>query len=214
MKPKEFSNLLSAIVILAIVIGFQFPFDRFLNVENLIKSFVFAALIISVGVIARKFAAAKLDCDVEHEIWRWQRFGYKPHHYLKEGLPAGIVLPLFFSIFSLGAVKLLTVLNYYAAPLRRRAARRFGYFSYGELSEYHNGLIGAAGITAMLVLSFVSYFIPGFSPLAKYAAYYAFWNMLPLSLLDGTQIFFGSRVLWATLALFTIIFTGFAIVIP
>jgi len=214
MKPKEFSNILSAIVILAIVLGFQFPFDKFFEVENLARSFVFSAIIIFIGVFARKFAADKLDCDVEHEMWRWQRFGYKPHHYLKEGLPAGIALPLFFSLFSLGSVKLLTVLNYYAAPLRRRAARRFGYFSYGELSEYHNGLIGAAGIAAILLLSFVSYFIPGASLLAKYSAYYAFWNMLPLSFLDGTLIFFGSRVLWATLALFAILFTGFAIIIP
>jgi len=213
MKAKEFSNILSAIVILAIVIGFGFPFTKFLTVENLSKSFVFAAVIIFIGVAARKFAADKLDSDVEHEMWKWQRFGYKPHHYLKEGLPAGIALPLFFSLFTLGALKVMAVLNYYAAPLRRRAARRFGYFSYGELSEYHNGLIGAAGITAVLILSFVCYFIPGLTPLAKYSAYYAFWNMLPISFLDGTQILFGSRVLYATLALFTIIFTAAALLI-
>jgi hypothetical protein len=214
MKPKEFSNIIAAIVILTIVIGFQFPFDKFLEIENLTRSFFFSAIIIFVSVIAKKAAASKLDADVEHEIWRWQRFGYKPHHYLKEGLPAGIVFPLFFSLFSLGSLKVMGLLNYYAAPLRRRAARRFGYFSYGELSEYHNGLIGAAGIAAVLVLSFVSYFIPGVSLLAKYSAYYAFWNMLPISFLDGTQIFFGSRVLWSTLALFTVIFTALAIIVP
>ena len=213
MKPKEFSNILAAIVILTIVIGFQIPFDKFLDMENLAKSFFFSAIIISISVLAKKGAANKLDADVEHELWRWQRFGYKPHHYLKEGLPAGIALPLFFSLFTLGSLKVMALLNYYAAPLRRRAARRFGYYSYGELSEYHNGLIGAAGIAAVLVLSFVSYFIPGVSMLAKYSAYYAFWNMLPLSYLDGTQIFFGSRVLWITLAIFTIVFTALAIVV-
>jgi hypothetical protein len=78
------------------------------------------------------------------------------------------------------------------------------------MTDWHNALIGAAGIVAVLILSIISYLIPWSDSLWRLSAYYAFWNMIPLSNLDGTQIFFGSRVLWSTLAIVVAIFTVYA----
>jgi Zn-dependent protease len=96
--------------------------------------------------------------------------------------------------------------------MKVRAAKRFGFYSYSELTDFHNALIGAGGIIALLILSFISYF-PGFEYLSRIAAFYAFWNMIPISKLDGTQIFFGSRALWTALAIITIIFTAYALIL-
>ena len=80
------------------------------------------------------------------------------------------------------------------------------------MTEWHNGVIGAAGLVAVLLLSFISYF-PGFELLTKLAAFYAISNMLPISNLDGTQIFFGSRILYITMLIITAIFFLYAAIL-
>ena len=78
------------------------------------------------------------------------------------------------------------------------------------MTDWHNALVGSAGIIAILFLSFVVYWVPQLGGLSKVAAFYAFSNLIPFSKLDGAQIFFGSRVLWATLSIITLIFTAYA----
>jgi Zn-dependent protease len=79
------------------------------------------------------------------------------------------------------------------------------------MSDFHNALIGAAGIIFTLALAVITYFLPvQLEQLAGLAIGYAFWNMIPVSNLDGTQIFFGSRVLYTTLAVITLVFVLFA----
>jgi Zn-dependent protease len=78
------------------------------------------------------------------------------------------------------------------------------------MTDWHNALVGAAGIIAILLVAFISYWYAGLETLSKFATFYAFSNMIPFSKLDGSQIFFGSRVLWATLSIITLIFTAYA----
>lgn len=208
---KEVNHTIAAILILTAVIGLSFVINsQWLSV---LWAFIFAAIIIFVHVFAKKLTAHLLDADVEHSLWSFARFGLKPHQKLETQIPAGIIFPLALTLFTLGKFKLMTLLTYEARALKVRAAKRFGFYSYTELTEWHNALIGAGGIIALLILSFISYF-PGFEYLSKMAAYYAFCNMLPISKLDGTQIFFGSRILWTALALITIIFTAYALILP
>jgi hypothetical protein len=210
MKNPELLNLSLAVLTLAIVIGFQ-EVAAF-RPEGLILALVFALVIISVNVGAKKLMASRLDAGVEHEIWGWSRYGLRPAWHFKKEIPVGVIIPLFVTAFSLGVVKVMTLLTYEATALKRRAAKKFGHYSYTEMTDWHNGVIGAAGIIAVLLLSFVSYWFAELEPLARFAAFYAFFNMLPISKLDGTQIFFGSRVLWFTLAAITLIFAAYAII--
>ena len=97
--------------------------------------------------------------------------------------------------------------------MKRRAAKRFGNYSFTGLTENHIALIGAAGIVFALLLSVVIYFLPfNLEYFAIIAAFYAFFNMIPISKLDGAQIFFGSLTLWVALALIVCVFLflGFA----
>lgn len=174
---------------------------------------LFAFLLIAVNVAGKKVVGYILDANVETEIWFWSRYAFKPGWHTRKPIPLGVILPLFITAFSLGTIKLMTLLTYEPTALKRRAARRFGYYSFTEMTDYHTALIGGAGITAILILSFVSYWIPGLEPLARLSAFYAFFNMIPFSKLDGMQIYIGSRIIWYTLAIITLIFTTYALLL-
>jgi Zn-dependent protease len=180
---------------------------------TLVSSLIGAIVIVLIYVGARKLAARALDAEVEHELWAWQRYGFKPHQYAPRPIALGAVMPLVLSILSMGWFKVPTLFTYETEPLKRRASKRFGFYSFTEMTDWHIALIGASGIVALLVLSTISYLIPGAETLWQVAAYMAFWNMLPISKLDGAQIYFGSRVLWTGLSLVAAVFAIYALII-
>ncbi len=210
MKSSELAQIGAALVVMTLVAGF--PLMQTSGLQGFLEALLFSAIILVFAVLGKKIMAFMLDADVEHELWKFRRYGFKSHYYLPKPIPIGIILPLFFTVFSLGVIKFLAVLTYETTALKHRAARRFGFYSYTEMTDWHNALIGAGGIVAVLVVSFVSYF-PGLEYLSKIAAFYAFSNMLPISKLDGAQIFFGSRPLYAALAVSTLIFFIYGLVL-
>jgi len=213
MNTREMRDIIIAIIVLAAIISIGYKFD--INAANIPKYFILAALIIIVNITAKKLIAYSLDADVEHETWKFSRYGLKPHQHLNAEVPAGIILSVILSIFSMGFIKFMSFLTYETRALKTRASKRFGFYSFTEMTDWHNGLIGAAGIGAVLILSLILYFAGGTNDyLWRFAAYYAFWNMLPISKLDGTQIFFGSKILYSALAIITLIFAGFALLLP
>ncbi len=213
MSTKEYPHILAAIILLSVVAGFSFALQE--EWERLAQTFFFSLIIITVNIIAKKLMAFSLDADVEHELLKWQRYGIKAHQRLKKPIPIGIILPLVIAVFSLGLIKLTTFLTYETRALKVRAAKRFGFYSYTEMTDWHNGLIGSAGIVALWILALILYLIPssGLEYFSKLTIYYAFWNLVPVSKLDGTQIFFGSIILWTALALITSILTVLALII-
>lgn len=211
MKDSEFVNVLIAILVLSLVLGFTEILRSDINAFGM--AVIFAAAIILVHVFAKKLMAYKLDAGVEHKLWGIYQYGWKPANHFKKEVPLGAIVPLALTALSLGTLKIMTILTFEATALRRRAAKRFGHYSFTEMTEWHNGLIGAAGIVAILLLSFIAYWVPGLEALSRFAAFYAFFNMIPLSRLDGAQIFFGSKVLWYSLGIITLIFTAYAMLL-
>ncbi len=213
MRTKEMLHILASIVLLTIITSFSFLLEKQWHVVPQI--FVFAAVLIIALIAARKVMANIFESDVEHRIWSVSRWGLPSQAHLKKEIPAGIIFPLIVSFFTLGAAKLMTFLEYETVAKKTRAMRTFGAYTYTSMTDWHNALIGAAGIVAALTVSFVSYFLPyqGIEIISKMAAYYAFSNMIPYSRLDGAQIFFGSRVLWTTLVVITVIFIGYALIL-
>ena len=134
---------------------------------------------------------------------------------INKSIFAGVLIPIFVAIVSLGTIKLMTVLTYETRALKRRAAKRFGPYSFTEMTDFHNALVGAAGIIACLAITFITYWLPfpGTEIIAKMATFYAFFNLIPFSKLDGSQIYFGSRVLWSVLTIITLIFMMYAILL-
>lgn len=212
MNLSEFLNILAAVIIFAVIGSLSFLINSEWSMLPIV--FFFATLIIFTSIFAKKLMAYLLDTNVEHEFWKFSRYGVQPHWKFNKELPAGIIFPLIFSLFTLGLVKFSAFLTYEARALKKRAAKRFGFYSFTELTEWHNGLIGAAGIVAVFLIAIIAYFLPyNLEYLSKLAVYYAISNLIPISKLDGTQIFFGSRVLWTTLAVIALILGAYALII-
>src|SRR3989344_1464843 len=210
MEYKEVRDVIAAIIILGLIISLVYPLK--INLALFPKFLFFALLIIGINILAKKIIAFSLDADIEHETWKWSRYGLKPHQHFKTEIPLGIILSVILSLFSLGFVKFMSLLTYETRARKIKAAKRFGFYSYTEMTDWHNGLIGATGIVALLLLSVVGYFA-GFEYLSKVTAYYVFVNMIPISNLDGTQIFFGNRILWTVLSVVSVIFVGYALIL-
>ena len=212
MKAVEIVHLLIALVVIAALMIAPVMFGR--STPTLSEAIVFAFIILLVTVAAKKAMALMLESEVEHQLWTLSQWGLHKQDHFKKPLPIGILLPVIVSLFSFGAVKLMAVLTYETTPKKTRAVRAFGTHTYSSMTDWHNALIGAAGITSVLLLALFAYFLPyNAEPLARLAIFYACSNMLPISKLDGIQILFGSRVLWVTLAVITIIFTGYALTV-
>lgn len=210
MNRRELAHIVVAILLMFVIAGLEFIIDG--NVEKTAQVFIFSFFVVGIPVIAKKAVAYLLDSSVEHKIWHIYYFGVRDKDHFKKEQPFGIILPLLLSAFSLGVFKVMTFLSYETSALKHRAAKRFGYYSYTEMTDWHNGLIGVAGVVSLFFLGLISYLI-GFEYLTKMAAYYAFFSILPVSNLDGTQIFFGSRIIWTVLAAISLIFAfyGFAL---
>ncbi|PJA69805.1 hypothetical protein CO155_03340 [Candidatus Pacearchaeota archaeon CG_4_9_14_3_um_filter_35_19] len=210
MKEKEIFHIIMGILILSIVIGFK-DLVLYANYSFMGYAILFSAIIIIVNVLAKKGMASFLDSRVEHKIWFWKRLWFKQNWNLKNAIPTGAIIPLFISAFSIGFFKVMAVLTFETFALKRRAARKFGYYSYTELTDFTVGMIATAGIVATLLLSLITYWFEPLETLSRMAAYYAFWNIIPFSTLDGIHILSGIRKVWYVLATITAIFALFAL---
>ena len=183
-----------------------------LNYLQLPQLLLFSVIIIFIAVEAKKLAAHVLDAQVEHEIWGLKYYGFWEHQHFQKPKPVGIIFPLLFSIISLGIIKFSAILTFEPRASKHRAAKRHGFHSFKELTDFHISLIAASSTIALLVLSTISYTF-GFEYLTKMAIYYTFFNILPISKLDGAQIFYGNRILYTILGTITLLFTAFALLI-
>ncbi len=211
MSQKEIVALFIALLTFTVVLSFQEVITG--NFFYIGTAILYAALVLGVNVASKKVAARSLDADVEHDLWYASRYGLKPGHVLKNKIPLGVIIPLFVTALSLGIGKCLPFVTYETSALKHRAARRFGFYSFTEMTDWHNALVGAAGVVGVLALAIVAYLIPSLEGLTSIAVYYAFWNMIPWSKLDGAQIAMGSRILYVALALITLVFALATVVI-
>jgi len=209
MNSREITHLIIGIIILSLVVGFSSLIKQNYSLFGTLA--IFSFVIIAINVLSKKLIAAKLDAGVEHSLWKMSRYGFIRHWKTAKPIHMGVILPLVLTAVSLGLLKIMTIFTYETTALKRRAARRHGYYSFTEMTDFHNALVGAGGIIAILLLSLVSYFIPGLETLARLSAYYAFWNMVPFSKLDGAQIFYGSRPVYYVVGIITLIFATYAL---
>jgi Zn-dependent protease len=193
LSKKEIIIITVIILILALTISLVKTWEFFLY--TLLAVF----LVLIINISAKKIMAFYLDSEIEIKLWEIKRYGFKANEYFKKPFPAGIFLPIITAAFSFGYLTWMASLIFDVKPKIYRAAKRHGLYSFSEMTEYHLGLIASAGILANLILAIIGYLI-NFPELAKINLFYAFFNMLPISDLDGNKIFFGSLVLWGFLA--------------
>jgi len=203
-------HILIAIIIFILVAAFRPVYQQDYNLA--LQTIPYAIIIILVAVFSKRIIAYALDAGIEHELWYAQRFGFRPHFKLKKPIPAAIIFPIFFSIITLGVFKLLTFLTYETKALKHRAAKRFGFYSFKEMTDWHIAWIGAISNIALIILAIISYII-GLEYMAKLTIYYAVLNLLPLYKFDGMQILMGNKILYTILLIINLIFAASALII-
>ena len=210
----EIKKEISAIVIIIVVLSLSLVLSSDL-IENwkIIFTTLFAvSLVVLLNIFTKKTTAYFLDSEIEMKIWETNLplpFGHKLRNF-----PLGGFLPLVSKIilFPFNNFVWMASLVFDVKPKTYRAAKRFGLYTFSDVTEYEFGLIAASGILVNLILSAIGYFA-GFPLLARLSMYYAFFNILPISELDGNKILFGSKILWSFLASLVLIGMLFAIFI-
>jgi len=208
LNKKEIISIAAVSLILAFTISLLETLEVFLYV--LISIF----LILFINISAKKITSFNLDSEIEIKLWEIKRYGFSAHKKLRRPFPAGAFFPIISKIFlfPFNSFVWMASLVFDVKAKVHRAAKRHGLYSFSEMTEYHIGLIAAAGILSNLVFSVLGYLI-GFPEFARLNIYFAIFNMIPLSNLDGNKIFFGSLVLWSFIASIVLIATGYAILL-
>jgi hypothetical protein len=172
-------------------------------------------LIVLVNILAKKIASFYLDSEIEIKLWQIKRYGFKPNQNFKRPFPTGAFFPILLTAISFGYLTWMASLTFEVKPKVYRAAKRHGLYSFSEMTESHIGLIAAAGIFATLGFAVLGYFIglPEIMNFVNLSILYAFYNMIPISDLDGNKIFFGNKILWSFLATITLIGVGYILLI-
>ena len=197
-----------------IVVIITFSISLMETLENFLYTLLTVFLVISINISAKKVASFYLESEIEIKFWEINRYGIKPHQKFKKPFPAGAFLPIISKLIlaPFKSFVWMASLIFEVKPKVYRAAKRHGFYSFSEMTENHIGLIAAAGIFANILFSMISYLI-GFQELAKINIYYSFFNMIPLSNLDGNKIFFGNKVLWCCLGIIVLIALFYSIMI-
>lgn len=198
-------NEIISIVVSTIIIAFSVNFLLSGGIAFLWTLLAVFAVIM-LNIIAKKMMGYYLETDTESKLWEIYWFGFKKNRHFNKPFPLGAFLPplMKLMLLPLHGFTWMASLTFDVKPKVYRAARRHGFYNFSGMTEAHIGYIAAAGIVANLLVAVIGYLI-GWTEFAQLSVYYAFFNMIPLSNLDGNKILFGNIVLWSFLATLVLI---------
>ncbi|MDP3987365.1 MAG: hypothetical protein Q8P81_04030 [Nanoarchaeota archaeon] len=212
---------LKPILITILVLTISLNLFRSISLMPIILLSVF--LVVMINILAKKITSFYLDSEIEMRLWNLEGLlrgfrlfrGFHPNNppyykRFKKPFQAGVFFPILSRVifYPLGNFVWMASLIFEVKPKVYRAAKRHGLYSYSEMTESHIGLIAASGIVANLLFALAGYLI-GFPEFSKINIYMAFFNMIPISDLDGNKIFFGNNTLWIFLAALVTIAVGY-----
>jgi len=202
---KEMASIFGVILILTISINlFKSVFQEF----NLyLTIFLSLFILIILNVFIKKFIAYLLDSELEMKIWETKKMRLRKRGEGKTvSFPIGILMPLIsrFLFFAFGNFIWMASLIFEVKPKTYRGAKRYGLYSFSEMSEYHIAIIAASGILINLFVAVIFYLL-GYELAARLSIYYSFFNLLPIGELDGNKIFYGKTSWWVILSVIVLI---------
>jgi len=196
-NPEEIKGILGSTLIIAFIISFKLwgPGDEFnllYGLKNLFNSILIVLLSILVHISAQKIYGLHLGFNVDFKTF-WP----------------GLLIALVLCFVSGGAIAIFIPGG---IVIHHMAKHRLGFFRYG-LNYWSLGMISAIGPLANVVLAalfaVIAYggvIIPPMTPIAtttligraiSFNLWLAIFTMLPIPPLDGSNMFFASRLLYA-----------------
>ena len=198
LNRKEILNIIVITIVLAISISM-------FNIKELFFStLLIIFIIIMLNVFSKKITSYYLGVKMNLKMWEIRQWGIQKHFRFKKPINLGILVPIILKVVSLGYLNFTASLTYDVEAKVYRAAKKHGIYSFTEISETQIGAIAAVGIGVNIIFCIIGYLV-GFPEFARISLGFAFWNLLPISNLDGNKIFFGSITLWSFLMLLVLI---------
>jgi len=190
------------IILASVILGLALSYaDK--NWKITLTAFVTIFLVILINTLAKKLFAYQLETDVNLNFWSMYWYGYSAKSHYKKPM-AMAWLPLLTSLITKGIFSWMPIIEFDVAARPERIARRHGLYRYTTVTEWHIALIAVVGILTNIIFGITGYLL-GFETFAKWNLFYAAWSILPISSLDGTKIFFGSRKVWGLMLFILII---------
>jgi len=197
----ELRGLIISILAVAFIISFKnwgtAAFDFGEGIFNFLNAILIVALSILVHDAGQRLWALAAGYRVEFKLWTF-----------------GLILSLVVAFLSNGNLWLIITSGF---MLHHIATHRLGWFRYG-INYFGQAMVALAGPLFTLMLLIFLKILSAFSPnplLHKaiiFNAVYAITSMLPIPPLDGSKIYFGSRMLYA-FALPAIVFSTILMVV-
>ena len=182
----ELRGLIIAILAVAFIISFKdwgaATFDLNVGLYNLFNSILIVALSVLVHDAGQRLWGLAIGYRVEFRMWTF-----------------GLIIALVVAFISNGSLWLIVPSGFL---LHHLAGHRLGWFRYG-INYFGQAMVALAGpfFTLMLVifLKVMSAFFPSalLHKAIVFNAVYAITSLLPIPPLDGSKIYFGSRMLYA-----------------
>jgi len=192
-------------LLVALLIGYLFSFKELMTkslnwdaVLAWLKLSGLALIALLSCVVVCNMVTWHFGCDAEFRLWCVKQYSFHKRSYFKRSLPAWILFPLGLVFLTLGYVKWLALLVFDVVPTTKVGRE------YAEITEWELALIAFFGLFANLMLAVISK-IAGWHTLASINMWYAFFNFLPISELNGAKILHGSKMLWIFGFVFTVI---------
>ncbi len=201
---KEFVIILVAAIVLALTVSFK-------NTGILRYAFISFLIIISANVLTKKIVGYILETNVKTKFWSLYQFGLQTRSHFKKAVPM-VWLPLIITLFTKGIFWWLAILEFDVQAKTERVSKRHGLYRFTQVTEWHIAWIAIWGIITNLAIAVIGY-IAGYEMFAKFSIYFAMWQIIPFSSLDGSKIFFSTRGLWITIFTILLIFFGWGLVI-
>lgn len=214
MEFQENIKEITIILISALILGAVWIYPK--SISNLYLLSFFFLIIIATNILAKKYIAYKFEVNLKTKFWSVFHYGFKKGSHFRTPVYM-LWFPILLGLISRGLIKWLPLLEFDFSPRIERVARRHeGVYRFTEVIEWHMALIVMWGLIANLALAIIGYIFAGYLPqgelFAKLNIYYCLWNLLPISNLDGSKMFFGSRPLWWTFLAISLIFFIFSLI--
>jgi Zn-dependent protease len=184
---------LMVILLAGIIIGYLYAFSKFTWSSWILLSLL-GFMVVLIHSFGQKFAANMLDASTETKFWTMDRFWFAEVRKFPAPLPAGLILPLIGIFMTVGWLKFLAITTFEATALPRLR-------SFSKVTEMQLAMIALSGAIANVLVAFCAFML-GHIDFAMMNLFFALFSMLPISSLDGTKIFFGSRLLWVFSSVF------------
>jgi hypothetical protein len=195
---------LKAIIIITVILTFIFAYNDNKPVFvlknwllNLFYVLILVSLIVLFNTLGYKLTAKYFGADIKIKVWNAEKFEGKFSLRKLGSYIFSPVLPILITLFSNGKIFLSSVGTF--------DAKNYNVFGkrFPKLSYFNLGLITIGGLFFNLVLMML-FKILLLKKGVTISSWFIIWNLLPISELPGSKIFFASRVMYLFSLLFFI----------